>query len=42
MINKYIINDRQPYFYVGTRLYMLGILKILVFPLKLIEKKINR
>lgn len=40
--NKYIINDRQPYFYVGTRLYMLGILKILVFPLKLIEKKINR
>lgn len=40
--NKYIINDRQPYFYVGTRLYMLGILKVLVFPLKLIEKKINR
>lgn len=40
--NKYIINDKQPYFYVGTRLYMLGILKILVPPLKLIEKKINR
>lgn len=40
--NKYIMSDKQPYFYVGTRLYMLGMLKVLVPPLKLIEKKINR
>ncbi len=40
--NKYIMSDKQPYFYVGTRLYMLGMLNVLVPPLKLIEKKINR
>ncbi len=40
--NKYIIGDRQAYFFVGTRLYMLGILGILVPPLKLMEKSIKR
>ena len=40
--NKYIMNDKQPYFYVGTRLYIIGLLWILIPPLKLLEKNIKR
>ena len=40
--NKYIINDRQPYFYVGVKLFMNNKLNILVPPLKLMEKNIRR
>ena len=40
--NKYIMSDKQPYFYVGTRLFSMNMLGILVKPLKLLEKNINR
>lgn len=40
--NKYIMNDKQPYFYVGTRLYIIGLLWILIPPLKILEKNIKR
>lgn len=40
--NKYIMSDKQPYFYVGTRLYIIGLLWILIPPLKILEKNIKR
>lgn len=40
--NKYIMSDKQPYFYVGTRLYIVGLLWILIPPLKILEKNIKR
>ena len=40
--NEYIRNDRQPYFYVGTRLFRTGLLWILMAPLKLMEKSVKR
>lgn len=40
--NKYIMNDKQAYFYVGTRLYIISLLWVLVPPLKLLEKNIKR
>ncbi len=40
--NKYIRNDKQPYFYLGLRLFRIGLLFVLVYPLKLVEKRIKR
>ncbi len=40
--NKYIMSDKQLYFYVGTRLYVIGLLWILIPPLKILEKNIKR
>lgn len=40
--NKYIMNDKQPYFYVGTRLFMLDALWLLILPLRILEKRIGR
>lgn len=40
--NKYIMSDKQPYFYVGTRLYIIDLLWILIPPLKILEKNIKR
>ena len=40
--NKYIRNDKQPYFYVGVRLFRKNKLGLLIKPLKLMEKGVNR
>ncbi|MDO4499681.1 MAG: glycosyltransferase [Erysipelotrichaceae bacterium] len=40
--NKYIRNDKQAYFFVGTRLFKINMLGILALPLKLMEKRVNR
>lgn len=40
--NKYIRNDKQPYFYLGLRLFRIGLLSALIYPLKLVEKRIKR
>lgn len=40
--NKYIKSDKQPYFFVGLRLFRIGMLRVLALPLRLMEKKVNR
>ena len=40
--DPYIRGDRQPYFYVGTRLFRIGLLWILMAPLRLMEKNVKR
>lgn len=40
--NKYIVSDKQPYFYLGFRLFVINKLNILISPLKLMEKNIRR
>ena len=40
--NPYIRSDRQPYFYVGVRMFRMGILGTLMGPLRLMEKNVNR
>ena len=40
--NKYIRQDRQPYFYIGVRLFRIGLLKLLIRPLRLLEKRVKR
>ena len=40
--NKYIRHDRQPYFYIGVRLFRIGLLKLLIRPLRLLEKRVKR
>lgn len=40
--NEYIREDKQAYFYFGVRLFKINMLSILVKPLKILEKGINR
>lgn len=40
--NPYIRQDRQPYFFVGLRMFKMGILSWLAIPLKMVEKSVNR
>lgn len=40
--NKYIRNDRQPYFFIGLRLFKLHMLSVLAYPLKIVEKRVKR
>lgn len=40
--NPYIRQDKQAYFFVGVRMFKMGILSWLAGPLKLVEKSVNR